>query len=64
MATVPISPSPFQSGHGPAHVASSMPIKTPRPPDSPAWVAKLQILAAVLVPMVGLGIWLRSQGFW
>jgi len=41
-----------------------MPIRTPRPPDSPAWVAKLQILAAVFVPMVGLGIWLRSQGFW
>lgn len=41
-----------------------MPNRTPRPQDSPAWVVKLQILAAVFVPMLGLGIWLRSQGFW
>jgi hypothetical protein len=39
----------------------------PRPePSSPPrpWVVKLQILAGVFVPMLGLGIWLRSQGFW
>jgi len=27
-------------------------------------VVKLQILAGVFVPMLALGIWLRSQGFW
>jgi hypothetical protein len=37
---------------------------TPQPHDSRPWVVKLQILAAVLVPMLGLGLWLRSQGFW
>jgi len=45
-----------------------MPVRTPRPtpglPASRPWVVKLQILAAVFVPMVGLGLWLRSQGFW
>jgi hypothetical protein len=45
-----------------------MPIRTPRPTpsdqDSRPWVVKLQILAAVFVPMLGLGLWLRSQGFW
>jgi len=41
-----------------------MPIRPPRSQDSPAWVVKLQILAAVGVPMLALGIWLRSLGFW
>jgi len=45
-----------------------MPIRTPRPtpglPASRPWVVKLQILAAVFVPMLALGLWLRSQGFW
>lgn len=45
-----------------------MPIKpsrpTPQPHDARPWVVKLQILAAVFVPMLGLGLWLRSQGFW
>jgi hypothetical protein len=27
-------------------------------------VVKLQILAGVFVPMLALGLWLRSQGFW
>jgi hypothetical protein len=34
------------------------------PQDTPARVVKLQILAAVLVPMLLLSVWLRSQGFW
>ncbi|MFM7239389.1 MAG: hypothetical protein ACKOZN_07305 [Cyanobium sp.] len=45
-----------------------MPIRTPPPTrghqGSRPWVVKLQILAAVFVPMLGLGLWLRSQGFW
>ncbi len=35
---------------------------SPREPS--AIVVKLQILAAVAVPMVLLGLWLRSLGFW
>jgi hypothetical protein len=35
---------------------------SPREPS--ATVVKLQILAAVFVPMLLLGLWLRSQGFW
>jgi hypothetical protein len=27
-------------------------------------VIKLQIAAAVFVPMLALGLWLQSQGFW
>jgi hypothetical protein len=27
-------------------------------------VVKLQILAGVFVPMLALGLWLSSQGFW
>lgn len=34
------------------------------PQDIPGRVVKLQILAAVFVPMLLLGLWLRSQGFW
>ena len=34
----------------------------PRPP-SPL-VVKLQIAGVVFVPMLLLGLWLRSQGFW
>jgi hypothetical protein len=41
-----------------------MPIRPPSPKPSQALVVKLQILAAVFVPMIGLAIWLRSQGFW
>lgn len=40
--------------------ASSMP---PTKPPSPL-VIKLQIAAGVFVPMLALGLWLRSQGFW
>ncbi|MGB5136162.1 MAG: hypothetical protein WBN89_13410 [Prochlorococcaceae cyanobacterium] len=29
-----------------------------------AAVVKLQILAAVFLPMLLLALWLRSQGFW
>ena len=29
-----------------------------------AMVIKLQIAGAVFVPMLLLGLWLRSQGFW
>lgn len=29
-----------------------------------ALVVKLQIAGAVFVPMLLLGLWLRSQGFW
>lgn len=32
--------------------------------DAPGLVVKLQILAAVFVPMLLLGLWLRSRGFW
>jgi hypothetical protein len=37
-----------------------------KPPsqDAPGLVVKLQILAAVFLPMLLLGVWLRSQGFW
>jgi hypothetical protein len=39
--------------------------RTPATPEAPApWVVKLQILAAVFVPMLLLGAWLRSRGFW
>jgi hypothetical protein len=38
---------------------SSQPPSSPRP-----WVVKLQILAGVFVPMLALGLWLSSQGFW
>lgn len=34
------------------------------PQDNPARVVKLQILAGVLVPLLLLSVWLRSQGFW
>jgi hypothetical protein len=34
------------------------------PQDPPARLMKLQILAGVLVPLLLLGVWLRSQGFW
>lgn len=33
--------------------------KTPSP-----LVIKLQIAGGVFVPMLALGLWLRSQGFW
>jgi hypothetical protein len=35
----------------------------PTKPPSPL-VIKLQIAAGVFVPMLALGLWLRSQGFW
>jgi hypothetical protein len=35
------------------------------PPAAPsARVIKLQIAAGVFVPMLALGLWLHSQGFW
>jgi hypothetical protein len=34
------------------------------PQDTPGTVVKLQILAAVFLPMLLLGLWLRSRGFW
>jgi hypothetical protein len=36
----------------------------PSATDSSNLVLKLQILAAVFVPMLGLGLWLGSKGFW
>jgi hypothetical protein len=53
-----------QSDHSPVLACLPMPIRTPRPQSSRAWVVKLQILAAVFVPMLALSLWLRSQGFW
>jgi hypothetical protein len=53
-----------QSGDPPGPVLQPMAIRPPRPQDSPAWVVKVQILAAVFVPMLGLALWLRTQGFW
>lgn len=44
-----------QPGSAATPGASSLP--SPR-------VVKLQILAGVFVPMLALGLWLRSQGFW
>lgn len=41
-----------------------MPIRSPRSQDSSARVVKLQILAAVFLPMLALALWLQSQGFW
>jgi hypothetical protein len=54
----------LQSDHSLVVACLPMPIRTPRPQSSPAWVVKLQILAAVFVPMLALSLWLRSQGFW
>jgi len=28
------------------------------------WTTKLQILAAVLLPLLLLAVWLNSKGFW
>lgn len=53
-----------QSGVVRATLCPSMPIRPPSPKPSQSLVVKLQILAAVFVPMIGLAIWLRSQGFW
>lgn len=53
-----------QSGEPAARCPLSMPLHSPRPQDSSARVVKLQILAAVFLPMLALGLWLRSQGFW
>ncbi|WP_254969207.1 hypothetical protein [Cyanobium sp. CH-040] len=36
----------------------------PSSQEPSAAVVKLQILAAVFLPMLLLGLWLRSQGFW
>jgi hypothetical protein len=42
-----------------------MPLRKSTPDQAPsARVVKLQILAAMLVPLLALGLWLRSQGFW
>lgn len=38
------------------------PARSERQPSN--LVIKLQITAAVFVPMLLLGLWLRSQGFW
>lgn len=38
--------------------------KGPASPSRSSLVIKLQIAAAVFVPMLALGLWLRSQGFW
>ncbi|SBO41879.1 protein of unknown function [Cyanobium sp. NIES-981] len=57
--------APLCQGTGAAMVAQprrprvSMP---PSPPPSPV-VVKLQIIAAVFLPMALLAVWLRSQGF-
>jgi len=48
----------------PTECILAMPIRSPSPQDSSARVVKLQILAAVFVPMLALALWLRSQGFW
>jgi hypothetical protein len=53
-----------QSGDSAAKCPLAMPIRPPRSQESSAWVVKLQILAAVFVPMLALALWLRSQGFW
>lgn len=34
------------------------------PQEPSGTLVKLQILAAVFLPMVLLGLWLRSRGFW
>lgn len=34
------------------------------PQEQSGTLVKLQILAAVFLPMVLLGLWLRSRGFW
>lgn len=36
----------------------------PAPQSPTPLVIKLQIAAGVFVPMLALGLWLRSQGFW
>jgi hypothetical protein len=41
----------------PASKPTVAPVPSPR-------VVKLQILAGVFVPMLALGLWLRSKGFW
>ncbi|MFU8885646.1 MAG: hypothetical protein ACNA8O_09340 [Cyanobacteriota bacterium] len=42
-----------------------MPLRKSTPDQAPsARVVKLQILAAMVVPLLALGLWLRSQGFW
>lgn len=45
------------------HRRHRLPPMPPTPTPSPL-VIKLQIAAAVFVPMLALGLWLRSQGFW
>ncbi len=38
---------------------------TPVSAEAPSgWIVKLQILAGVFVPMLLLGVWLRTRGFW
>lgn len=52
---------PRSSASKPAARSAPKPAAAPLP--SPR-VVKLQILAGVFVPMLALGLWLRSQGFW
>ena len=35
-----------------------------QPPDPSPVVIKLQIVGAVFVPLLLLGLWLQRQGFW
>lgn len=53
-ASFPTQPPSTQAMAGP---------KTPPTTPSPRLI-KLQIAAGVFVPMLALGLWLHSQGFW
>jgi hypothetical protein len=50
------STKPFRAKPPTSKIKTS---KTPSP-----LVIKLQIAGGVFVPMLALGLWLRSQGFW
>jgi hypothetical protein len=61
---MPTQPMPTQPPR-PKQPASRQPAsKQPSARDSSNLVLKLQILAAAFVPMLGLGLWLGSKGFW
>lgn len=57
MHAIPMpSTKPFRAKPPTGKIKTS---KTPSP-----LVIKLQIAGGVFVPMLALGLWLRSQGFW
>lgn len=57
------SPGFFMVPSGPAMIGTVLAPPVPMPEPSPLRI-RLQILGAVFLPMLLIGLWLNSRGFW